>query len=93
MAAVTMEGRTRDSALDAGKMRFLARYSNAQPYYGPSLSLDVTDSQGRPISHTLFQGGQPPTDEAAKNTGGFTGLQYINDPDTGAEVQYSCNAE
>ena len=93
MTEVTTEGVTHDRSVDAGRMRFAARYSNAQPFYGPSLSLDVTDSKGRTVAHTLYQGEREKTNRLAENTGGFTGLDYVDDPDTGAEVQYSCTAE
>ena len=58
---------------------------------GGDLYIDVTDSQGRKVVHQTYQIWAGPTDNFGGNTG-FTGLVYINDPATGAEVQYSCTA-
>jgi hypothetical protein len=85
-----------EERLDAGSMSFVAKVPNEDPGMragaeGGDLIVEVADAQGSTIVHQLFQIWQGPTEEFGGGTG-FTGLVYVNDPATGAEVQYTCAA-
>src|SRR5689334_20197672 len=51
---VTPEGTTHDQGVDAGKMRFAVKYANAEPFYGPMLSVAVSDRGGRVLSQATY---------------------------------------
>jgi hypothetical protein len=85
-----------EQRLAAGPMAFVARVPNIDPGFrqgpgsdGSDLSIDVLDGQGHRLVSNLYQIWSGPTDDFGGHTG-FTGLVYVDDPVTGAEVQYSC---
>ncbi len=87
-----------DQRVGAGSMTFGASVPNLDPAFrrgpgsdGGDLAIEVADSLGRPVSRQLYQIWEGPTENFGGDTG-FTGLVYVNDPATGAEVQYFCIA-
>ncbi len=80
-----------DRTVKGPPFRFRVQYSE-DGYESPSLNAYVyaTSSKG-PIEHSLFQF-EASEDPINQFTGGhgFTGLRYVNDPRSGAELQYFC---
>ena len=81
-----------DRSVSSGGFRFRVLYSD-DGYESPALNTYVySESTKEVIEHSLFQF------DAQKNpvnqfTGGhgFTGLHYVNAPDSAAELQYFCS--
>lgn len=84
------EGVSSEETASGDGLTLSAWYSFPYPPEGHTLSIRVTDSADRTVHSTLFQIWQGPSDIFGQDTGGFTGLNYAYDADTGAEMQYSC---
>lgn len=88
--ASKMEGVSSEQHASGDGLSLTARYAFPFPPEGHTLSIAVTDHRGRRIHQVLFQIWAGPSDQFGTRSGGFTGLNYANDPETGAEMQYSC---
>lgn len=81
-----------DRSVRAGPFRFRAVYYEDR-YESSSLSTYVySNATGRQIEHSLFQFGSPRrlVNQFAGGHG-FTGLRYVSDPGSAAELQYFCS--
>lgn len=69
-------------------LTFSAGFGYPYPPEGHVLGLTVLNGRGRLLHNTTYQFWEGPVDFDAS---GFTGLHYVYDADTGAELQYSCS--
>jgi hypothetical protein len=84
------EGVSSEQKASGNGLTLSAQYAFPYPPEGHTLSIRVSDSKGRVVHLTTFQIWQGPSDIFGQSSGGFTGLNYAFDADTGAEMQYSC---
>ena len=92
--ATTFAGGYEEKDLRFENMSFHAGFQDDQ-YEGRALSVAVTDLEtGADISRQLYQfDPQNPPENQFIGGHGFSGLQYVFHPDSGAEIQYFCSVK
>lgn len=91
---VMLSQESQNAVVPFADLTFHASYLDPSPFELPSLRIWVTQSEGqKEVTSVLYQlsNTHGPVNFTAGH--GFTGLNYVYHPATGAELQYWCTAE